>query len=215
MRTKIVTLANDCWQALTEVPGWPDAPTRVRFRRVLPLLIPCVVMLLLSMWNKGVRDPHRQNEKISQQALLAQDNEIETLRLTSSDRQADEVAARAAQVARLILNEPQELEAILQGLKKEAADRHWDGTFQASDLSISAATPDKQLIFLPARAKLTSGPGNADAYSGLLVLLERVSASGKRIDLTRLAIRADEKGRYMVELNLRLIGRSPHEKITQ
>ena len=215
MKIKIVNFGRDCWQTLTEVPGWPDAPRAVRVRRVLPLVIPCVAMLLLLGWNRGVRDPQRAKEEAAYQALLAQEKEVDMLRLTCSEKQAADLALHADQVARLVLNDPHEIGAVLQGLKREAAERHWEGIFQAADLSTGAPSPATQLTFLPARAKLTSTTGNSEAFSSLLALFERFSAAEKRIDLTRMEIRADEQGRYTVELNLRLIGRSPHEKITQ
>ena len=41
---------------------------------------------------------------------------------------------------------------------------------------------------------------------------EQVHASGKRIDLTRLAIRADEQGRQTAEMNLEIAYLLPDEK---
>jgi hypothetical protein len=192
---------------LSDVPGWPDAPRRIRLRRALPLLVPCVSILLLLGWNKTVRDMHRHNERASHQALLAQGREIDALALSCSKQQAEELAARAAQVAQLALKDSQELGPVLQDLKKQAAEHHWEGAFQASDLSTGATTATTPLIFLSARAELTSPSGNPEAFPSLLALLEQFSSSAKRVDVTRMQFRADEQGRYVVELNLRLISR--------
>lgn len=139
MKTKIVNFGRDCWQMLTEVPGWPDAPRRVRFRRALPILIPAAAILLLLAWNKGVRDPRIEEERASHQALLTQEKEIDLLRATCSEQQAVELTARAAKVAQMVLNDPKDLGPLLKELKKEAAERLWDGAFQTSDLSPSVS----------------------------------------------------------------------------
>ena len=219
MKTKLINFGQNCWQMLTEVPGWPDAPKKIRLRRALPILIPCGAILLLLGWNKLVRDPHIQGERGSRQALLAQDKEIEDLLLAVSDQQAGELSTRAAAVEKEILNDPKELAPILQDLKRRSAELHWEGNFQASDLSTGASpvagAPDSQITFAPARAKLVSTPGDSAAFTSLIALLDQVSATEKRIDLTRLAIRADEQGRYTAELNLRLVARSPNEKTPQ
>lgn len=197
---------------LTEVPGWPDAPKQVRLRRALPILIPCAAILLLLAWNTIVRDPHILGERATHQILLAQEKEIDALRLGVSEQQAGELAARAAQIERQLLKGPQELAPILEVFKKQAAERHWEGSFLASDLSTGSPTPNAEIIFIPARAKLTASSSTPEAFSGLIALLDQVSSAEKRIDLTRLWIRADEQGRYTAELNLRLVSRSPNEK---
>ncbi len=212
MKTKLVSFGHDCWEMLTEVPGWPDAPRQVRLRRALPIFIPCAVLLLLLTWNKFVRDPHLQGERAVHQTLLAQEKEIDALRLSVSEQRAGELSARAVQVEQQILKDPKALGPVLDGLKKQAAELHWDGSFLPSDLSTGTAAPDTQLAFIPVRAKLTSVATNLEAFSALIAILDQFSRSEKRIDLTRLAIRADEQGRYTAELNLRLVARSAHEK---
>ena len=104
---------------------------------------------------------------------------------------------------------------MLQTLKQEAAARRWEGNFQSADLSTGTPSGDGQLTFFPVRAKLSATAGDVEAFSSLLTLFEQFSAAEKRIDLTRVGIRADEQGRYTAELNLRLVGRTPNEKATQ
>ena len=215
MKTKILNFFSTGWQVLTEVPGWPDAPRSVRFRRALPFILPCVAILLLTGWNYAVRNPQMVAQRAAHGPLLALKDEIDALRLDCSDRQALEVAARAAGVSRMILDGPQQLGPILQLLKKEAADRHWEANFQAGEVADGALPAGAQLIFLPARAKLAPPAGQPGSVAGLLALLEQYSAAEKRIDLTRLAIRADEQGRYAVEVNLRLACFVPNEKTAQ
>ncbi|HEY4246102.1 MAG TPA: hypothetical protein VGM64_04545 [Lacunisphaera sp.] len=215
MKTKLIELGHDCWQMLTEVPGWPDAPKKIRVRRAIPILLPCVLIALLMGWNSVIRDPAIRTERASQRALLDQEKELDALRLGVSDQQAAELSERAAQAGKQILKGATDLPPILDNFKKMANERHWEGNFQASDLSTEARQSAGPLNSYAVRAKLTAVPGDPDAFSALIALLDEFSSSEKRIDLTRLSIRADEQGRYTAELNLRLVGRNLDEKTAQ
>ena len=215
MKTKLLNFAKVCWLLFTEVPGWPDAPRWLRLRRALPFLLPCTAMVLLAGWNATVRNPAIRAERTAHQPLLALEEENAALRMSCSEQQAGELATRSAAVGRVLLEEPAELGPLLHTLKKEASDRHWEANFKAGETSDETPPDDTQVIFLPVRGKLVSPAGNPGSFSALLALLERVSSAEKRIDLTRLAFRADEQGRYAVEVNLRLACRRTHEKTAQ
>lgn len=215
MKTKFITFGLACWHFLTEVPGWPDAPKWMRWRRALPLLIPCAAILVLMLWHAAYRDPQIQAERAAHQPLFSLEEEIASLRLSCSDQQATELEAKSTAVAGLLLGGPAELGPLLQTFRKEAIGRNWEANFQAGDSSAETPAADAQVMFLPVRGRLASPAGNPGSFPALLALLERYSLTGKRIDLTRLAIRADEQGRYAVELNLRLACRRPHEKTAQ
>ena len=215
MKTKLINFGLACWLLFTEVPGWPDAPRQMRWRRGFPILIPCAAMLLLAVWNATIRDPHIRAERAVHQPLLALEDEIEALRVNCSEQQAGELAGRSAGAARLLLGGPAELGPLLRNLKKEALDRNWAAGFQAGDASDETPADDVQVLFLPVRGKLTSAAGNPGSFPALIALLEQFSSAEKRIDLTRLTIRADEQGRFAVELNLRLACLRTHEKTAQ
>ena len=215
LKTKLINFGLLSWQLLTEVPGWPDAPKWMRWRRALPLLLPCVAIILLVVWQLAVSDPNLRAKRAAHQPLFALEEEIATLRLNCSEQQATELTARTAAVNKLLLDSPKELGPLLQGLKKEAAERHWDGNFQVGDTSLENTDPDAQIQYLPVRGKLATASADPGAFAALIALLERYSSTGKRIDLTRLVFRADERGRYAVELNLRLASRRVHEKTAQ
>ena len=83
-------------------------------------------------------------------------------------------------------------------------EQGWDGTFLAGDAAGAAQSADAQILYLPIRAKLTPTTAAPGAFPALLALLEQFSSAEKRIDLTRVAIRADDQGRYTTELNLRM-----------
>ena len=199
---------------LTEVPGWPDAPKKIRIRRSLPIMIPFVLIVLILVWNKAVRDPSVAAERASRQALIDQQREIEGLSLTISAEQAGELATHSAQAAKQVVGEVKELTPVLEAMKHQAAEKGWEGSFQPSNLSSTDDVPatDALVVYLPARAKITAAAGNKDAFTSLLGLLDQFSAAEKRIDLTQLDIRADEQGRYTAELGFRFVGRTPHAK---
>ncbi len=215
MKTKLIAFGLLCWHLLTDVPGWPDAPPWMRWRRALPLLVPCVGILFLVSWNLVGRDPRIRAERATHQALFSLEEEIVSLRLSCSEQQAQDVAIRIAGADKLLLADPAELGPILAALKKEAVARQWDATFQAGDTSLENTDAAAQVYYLPVRGKLVVNPADPSSFASLIALLERYSSTGKRIDLTRVAIRADEQGRYAVELNLRLACRHAHEKTSQ
>jgi len=200
---------------LTEIPGWPDAPRKMRIWRAVPLVLPVVAILLLLGWKNLIRDPRMDAERASQQTLRDQEKELDALRLSVSEQQAEELAARSVMAEKQIISGAGNLPPILEKFKKMANDHAWVGNFQASDLSTETRESNALLNFYAVRARLSAGPGNPEAFSSLIALLDEFSASEKRIDLTRLSIRADEQGRYTAELNLRLVGRNLDEKTTQ
>ena len=199
---------------LTEVPGWPDAPKKIRIRRSLPIMIPFVLVVLILLWNKAVRDPYIAAERASHQALIDQQREIEGLSLTISAEQAGELATRSAKAEKQVVGEAKDLAPVLEAMKQQASEKGWAGNFQLSNLSSTDDVPatDALVVYLPARAKITAAAGSKDAFASLLGLLDQFSGAEKRIDLTQLGIRADEQGRYTAELGFRFVGRTPHAK---
>lgn len=209
MKTKALARLRDAWHWLTEVPGWPDASHAMRLRRALPILVPCAAMLGLLLWNLAVRDPAVRRERAAHQPLLALEREIEALRAGCSDQQAVESAARATETAERLLAGADATGTQLRQLKAAAGELGWEGNFVANDTSLDAPAAGAELVFLPVRARLAPAAENTRQLPSLLALLDRLPATGKRIELTRLAVHADEAGRYAVELNLRLAARPP------
>lgn len=215
MKTKITRFSDQVWDLFTEVPGWPDAPRNWRVRRALPLVVPFVAVLALVGWNTIVRNPRLVAERSAHQSLTALEDEIASLRMTSSDQAAAELTSRAETAQLQLLKEPQQAASVVTSLKKGVESHRWKGEFHVGELVVDDTQPDaaaRQVSAVPVRVKLTSVSGNSQAFYDLLAVLKQLSAMGKRIDLTRLAIRADEQGRYAAELNLRLACLVPHEK---
>ena len=204
MKTRLSGWIRTGWRVLTEVPGWPDAPAWVRMRRAMPVVFPCMAMVLLLDWNIIYHAPRVHDQHAALQPLLDLQEEIAALNLMGSAQQKTELADRAAEASRLLLDSPAELPGLLRTLKKEAADRGWDASFVASDPASSPAGMHPQVGYLPVRAKMVPQATNEEAFNSFLAVMNRFSSLGKRIDLIRLSVRADEHRWHLVELNFRV-----------
>jgi hypothetical protein len=203
LKNKLRNLALDCWHILTEVPGWPDAPRRLRLRRLLPAAAPVAAILLLFLWNQLWNTPHIKAERTSYQPLLALEQEVASLQLAGSDAKAAETTARSAAVSQMLLPNPKQLVPVLDELARTARARGWEATFQALPTPTANPQPENLLQYVTARGKLVPAPGNTQSFATLLVLLEQLSPPNRSIDLTRLTVRADEQGRLTAEVFLR------------
>lgn len=212
MKTKLIAWCKTGWRVLTEVPGWPDAPVWMRMQRAMPVLIPCTAMVLMLDWNLLVQAPKISDQRSALAPLIALETEVTGLRLSSSVHLAHEMEERAATASRLMLSSPSEAPSLLQEMKKDAAVRGWDAAFIASDPAAHPPLPGAVINYLPVRAKLVPLAKNQDVFGSFVGLLESISQSPKRIDLIRLAIRADEHRWQLVELNLRVVYPTYREK---
>ena len=215
MKNKLRPFLRSVWLLLTEVPGWSDAPLAVRLRRTVPIVLPSAGIAAVLTWNFAWQAPQIRAQRDSHAPLLALEAEIESLQLDSSEQQAVELAAQAEEASRLLLSSPTELAPLLGALKKEATDRGWDASFHPGEPVTETTGTVARISYQPVRVKLTRTAGPTESYVSLLALLERFSTSGKRIDLMRLAIRADENRWQSVEANLRLACLPLHEKTSQ
>ena len=215
MKNKLRPFLRSAWLLLTEVPGWSDAPLAVRLRRTVPIVLPCAGIAAVLTWNFAWQAPQIRAQREAHAPLLALEAEIASLQLASSEQQAVELAGQAEQAAHLLLSTPAELAPLLRGLKKEATDRGWDASFHPGEPVTETTGTVARISYQPVRVKLTRTAGPTETYVSLLALLERFSTSGKRIDLMRLAIRADENRWQSVEANLRLACLPLHEKTSQ
>lgn len=212
MKTKPADALKNFWLMLTEVPGWPDAPAWARLKRALPVLVPCVGMLFFAVWYFAIHAPRVRLETEAALPLIALEDEIAMLQLATSEQQVAELNERAASASRQLLDSPAEAAAFLKGLKKEAADRGFDATLISSEVSAESAPEGALVSFIPVRGRLVVGPGNTEPFVNLLALLDRFASAGKRIDLMRLAVRADDQKWQAIEVNFRLVCPAVHEK---
>lgn len=211
MKTKPSDSLRKTWLLLTEVPGWPDAPWWPRLRRSLVIVLPCIAALVVAVWTYGIQGPRFREQQRQVQPLISLEQEISLLQITS-DQQVAELVERVAAVSRTLLDSPQDLPPLLKSLKKEALERGWEATFVAADTSGETLPENAIIAYLPVRAKLVPTAENTEPFSSLLAVLERLSSVGKRIDLMRVAIRADEQKWHPVELNFRVVCPVSHEK---
>lgn len=209
MKNKLRQFVFDCWQILTEVPGWPDAPRKFRLRRLLPAAIPVAAMLLLLLWNQLWTNPRMQSERRTYQPLLALEQEVADLQLAGTDAQATETAERANETGQKLITNPKQLMPTLDEFARAARAHSWDATFHLLPVPTVPPASETPLYFVSARGKLTPIADNTQPFVSLLDVLEQFSPPNRSIDLTRLAIRADEQGRQTVEVFLRAGCRVP------
>jgi hypothetical protein len=209
LKNKLRNVSLVCWQILTEVPGWPDAPRQLRLRRLLPIAIPVVAMLLLCLWNLVWAHPHIQSVRTTYQPLLALEQEVADLRLGGSDDKAAEAAARAAEASRMLLPEPKQIGTLLNEFTRTALASGWEATFQALPAPAASHSADMPVSFATVRAKLVPSASNPQAFASLLTYLTQFSPPNRSVDLTRLSVRADEQGRQTAEVFLRVGCRIP------
>lgn len=195
-----------CWQILTEVPGWADAPIHARLTRALPIAFPVLAVTAILGWHFIYHLPRFEADQQALQPLASLEQEISTLQLGTSQSQVTELKERTAAATRLLVSGPKDLPEVFQELKTTFRTLGWEATFQASEATeeVAGAQP-LQISFLPVRAKLKALASNQDRFVSLITALDRLSSSGKRIDLTRVAIRADESRWQAVEVNFRLL----------
>lgn len=197
------------WHTLTEVPGWPDAPRGLKVRRALPVVIPIVALGVLALWTLLVTGPAIRSERVSFQPLQALEQEVLALAAVASEAEAAEFASRAAGAQEQVIDRAADAPASLEELTRLSAALGWTATFQALPVAEAEATPGAAPVqYLPVRGKLTPAAGNPDPFASLLALTERFSSFPKRIDLTRLAVRADDEGRHTAEVQLRFLSRT-------
>jgi hypothetical protein len=204
------------WSLLTGVPGWPDAPVGARRRRALPLLLPFLLLVLLGAWKVAVEDPGLRAVQAAHAPLFTLEKDVATLRAALPESAARDSRDQASQVEASLLSGPAgpALAVALRTLAETSAQQGWVGSFQGTGAPPTDGGA-RRLGFLTASAELRPTARNARPWPTLLLLLDAFSSQGKQIDLTRVAIRADEEGNYSVEANLRLGYLLPHEKTAQ
>jgi hypothetical protein len=212
LKTKTPSRGQAFWQVLTEVPGWPDAPVSARVRRALPVVLPLIALFVLAVWRWNSLEAQLQAYRAETRPLLALENEVFRLENSVSPEAVAELNERAVVASRLLVKTPEEITALMTGLKNEAEARGFDATWTVGE---SEENEDGVVTFTPVRGKLTAKPNIADPFNGLLAMLDRLQAAGKRIDLMRLSVRVDEQKWRPVEVNLRLAQPKEHEKASQ
>lgn len=215
MQINLQGIGEFSWRVLSEIPGWPDAPLSARLRRIIPIAFPCVIALGLAGWSYGIREQQMTAMRVSQANLLALEAEVAELRMSWSEQTAGELAATAEHAAARLVHSSDEARESLQRLKTEIAAAGWEAAFQVYDPMSEADQVQELIQFTPAVARLESLPKTDAPFRGLLSVLEAFATFDKRIDVTRLAVRVDDRQRPKVELNLRIAAAFSDEKPAQ
>ena len=131
------------------------------------------------------------------------ETELVDLRISCSEQQARDLAAQAAADRTHLLDAPEAIQPELDRMATAARELGWEATMQAYDPNLEPAETRGPLVFATARGKLVPADDNPNPFGSLLNVLGLFSQGDKQIDLTRLGVRADERGRLSVDLNLR------------
>jgi hypothetical protein len=215
LKTELKLRALAFWQVLSEVPGYPDAPRALRIRRVLPVALPLAGMTLLALWSFAWVEPQRNSARRGQAPIIALAREVAELQSMATEEEAVAIAKQAAEAANAVLEKPDEIGAQAAAFQAFAAKHGWEASVQTLPPPSEPPAPGGQITFIGARARLKPSVAQNEAFASLLTLLEQLSSQPKRIDLTRLVVRADEGGRHSVEMNLRWACRYRHEKVSE
>ncbi|HEU5078637.1 MAG TPA: hypothetical protein VFT72_05460 [Opitutaceae bacterium] len=212
MKTKLHSYLHVCWYVLTEVPGWPDAPRRARFLRAMPIVLPLVLIALAIGWRIFVYSPDRYKIDEALRPLLKLERQVSDLEIVNSDQQVAQLNEQAVAASRLLIESPEAVPPMLKELKSRARNAGWDATFQRPEAGETPTDSEAAVSFITVRGRLRPLAVNADPFASLVTLLEQVSLGEKRIDLTRVAIRADDTRWQAVELSLRFAYPAAHAK---
>jgi hypothetical protein len=215
LKNRITAATHDAWQALTAVPGQPLASGKVRFRHAVPILGPCLLLLVLGSWRVGVLDRHVEKGRRDGAPWVALDAEVASLGVQYSEMEARDLKVKSDLVARTLFAGQAEVDAAMDRVRHEARANGWDAQFQPVDWGAAVQAQDSLVSRLNARGALRPLRGNSAQWASLLVLLKQFSGPDKQIGLTRLVVRADEEGRYFVEVTLALTCRPNDEKAVQ
>ena len=205
MSTRIKLRFLALWQTLTEVPGWPDAPRRLRVRRAIPVVLPVLAVCAVTVWTLCVTLPGIRAERRSFAPVVALESELVSLGSVATEDEAAGFAGKGAVAQRLLLETPKAALAALAEIQRYASENGWNATFDLMPVPTEPVRTEGSLFyFVQARGSLSPATGNPEPFASLLALTERFSSAEKRIELTRLALRADEEGRYAAEIQVRL-----------
>jgi len=213
LKARLTAIFGGLREALVGVPGFPDATLAQRLARVAPLAIPGVLLWALAAAKCAAVDPLRERERAAFLPLCALEADITAKRMACSDEQSKDLQVRRAHMEQLLPEAPLGIAPLLNRFRQEAAEAHWTASFQVLEgVTPGEGAPFEQVLV---RGRFVPESGNDRAWPALFPLFERLSEDGPQIGLTRIAIRADEHGRYAVESLLAITCRAPHEKAAQ
>ncbi len=187
------------WDILTEVPGWPDAPSRRRFLRFIPFLIPLLLTISLLLWRLAFDAPRHERQLDAYSPLLGLEAEVQNLRANTAAT-PESIDASSLET---LLHSPDEAQPLLESLRQKIEARAWKFTYTLGEPA--DPSPETPLLrSIPIRAKLTPTSKSPDSFQQLITVLPLFAQQTKRLDLMRLALRADDKGTLQADLQLRL-----------
>jgi hypothetical protein len=215
LKTEIPKPLRHAWHALTEIPGWPDAPLRVRFARFFPILVPCLGLIALTAWRVLVHDAEVRTTRDRYTSLLDLEQQVESLSLACSEQEAVELRENARRALQLFAQQPDDIRSGLAEFTKQCRAFGWEGSFQSFDIAADEGAGEGELHFVPVLGKLTPAAARSDNFLNLVRITELVFNNQARMDLTRLQIHADGSGSPTAEMGIRIGMLNSDEKAAQ
>jgi hypothetical protein len=192
------------WRWLIGVPDRPRASAGERFLRAAPIAAPVLAVAVLAFWRMGIVDPAERAARAAQAPLLALNAQNDILGLACSDRTASELLTEAEQARRSLAASPQAIDPALATFRGLAAANGWSADLQPARPAEDSNQHPGQIGWMEATATLRPNAGNTHPWTSLLPFLDALSKSAQQLVLTRLVVRADEQGRYLVETRIRI-----------
>ena len=215
MNADLTRLFRSTWHLLTDVPGWSEPPLKLRLRRLIPILLPFSASLLLVGWSALVHRPQIDRTRANFAPLISLEQDIQQLRMTCSDEEAQSLASRTNEAAALMLPSPEAAPGLLEEIRETVSRHQWVGAFKDYQPVATGDPQDQRILFVPAAGKMMPERRNTRPFVTLLELLTEFSSMKLRTDLTRLSIRVDEQSGPVVEINFQIASLPFHEEAPQ
>ncbi len=200
------------WAALTEVPGWPDAPYLLRLRHALPVLLPVALICGGLAFHFGSLQPHSKAVRRDLAPARALETEIEALNQSGSATQQEELKRLHASRLAATLTTDTERSELAQEIRSLALRQGWAA--KPSWLANDTAAPLSPLSEQTLRLRFELPVANTSPFPSFLSLLATLAEQPKALQHRSLRIRADDTGWNQVEAHYTALFRSPHEQAT-
>ncbi len=205
MTRRFHSIARGAWSLLTSVPGRPSATAGARLRRALPIAVPSLGIVVLTCWQWGIAAPRTRSERAARQPLISLEHEVRGRESAPASAEARTLRERASEALGPLPRGTASLARMPQTLSARAAAAGWQATIRALGDPSEAPGRGALLAYAGFKGNLRQAPDNSRPWPTLLPFLGAFSGPDQPIDVTRLAIRADEQGRYSVEMRLSIV----------
>jgi hypothetical protein len=178
-----------------------------------PVFVPIILVGGLAGWKSLVIAPSWRNERAAEMPVRRLISETDALRHSFSDYTAAQTSADFRAAERQVWPDAKAATDAVRTLVQGATEQGWAVKVNWSPAGPAAGSG--LLGAMEAKLVLTSPAGARRPWQGLEAWLASGLKEWPQIGFSRLAVRADVKGRYSVEATLRLAYLFSHAEIPQ